>query len=451
MPHRISVPSTGPEFQIEAFNEPVRAHQGESVAAALLAAGRPVLSRSVKYHRPRGPFCLNGRCSHCLMRIDGVPNRFACRTECRPGMRVEAQNVFGSAQFDALSAIDFLFPRGLDHHEMFAGVPVVESVVAGVARHLAGLGTLPEKVEAAAPPAEVREVDLAVVGAGPAGLGAALAAAEGGLRVEVVDENPQPGGHLHCGLESLPELEATLSTLERKGVRFSLHTFALGAYRDAQGPFLGLRFVKPGEADGLAKLYARRFVLCPGGTETLPLFEGNDVPGVFAARGLMRLIRTQGVVPGERAAVLAEHAEGLQVAEALESVGCKVVAVVDPTGTLSHPTLPLVAGRVLKASGGKLSRIKVEVAGGKTRAFACDLLAVSGPVAPSFELARQMGLRADFRPGVGFLVASQTDGRTAAPGVAIAGEATGPASAQACLAQGLAAGRALAAVPEVKP
>ena len=66
----------------------VPARSGESVASALLAAGRLVVSRSAKYHRPRGPFCLSGSCGSCLVRIDGEPNRRACRTPCRgPGFR----------------------------------------------------------------------------------------------------------------------------------------------------------------------------------------------------------------------------------------------------------------------------------------------------------------------------------------------------------------------------
>ena len=154
MPHRLNnVTPRGPEIRIEAFGASIPAYEGETVAAALLA-GKNIFSRSVKYHRPRGPYCLTGRCSHCLTRIGGVPNQFACRTRCTPNRRVEVQNVLGSPKRDALSAIDFLFPRGLDHHEMFAGVPVVEKAVAGVARHLAGLGTLPSAEAPPVPEAE---------------------------------------------------------------------------------------------------------------------------------------------------------------------------------------------------------------------------------------------------------------------------------------------------------
>jgi len=444
MAHRKPEFVVGPELRIEAFGEPLPAFEGETVAAALLAAGRTVFSRSVKYHRPRGPFCLAGRCANCLVRVDGVPNRFACLTAVAPGMQVEAQNVVGSASLDALGAIDFLFPRGLDHHEMFAGVPVVEKAVAGVARHLAGLGKLPDAPAAAVAPADVRTVDLAVVGAGPAGLSLARAAAEAGLSVELVDENARPGGRLRCGMRRELEdwVEGCVAAIAKRGT-VSLNTLALAAYRSAHGPFLALRTTAP--AERISLLHAKYFALCPGGSETLPIFTNNDLPGIFAARGLLKLCATHGVVPGEQVVVLAEHAEGLQVAEALQAAGARVAAVVDPSGALSHATLPVIAGRIDRAAG-RTHLTKVRVVGaGRPKTLSCDLLAISAPPAPSFELGRQLGLRAHFTANLGFTLAAAENGATSLPHVFLAGEVNGPLSVEACMAQGAAAARALVA------
>lgn len=454
MAHRIPDHPRGDELRIEAFGEPVPAHEGETVAAALLASGRTVFSRSVKYHRPRGPFCLNGRCSNCLMRIDGVPNRFACTTLVKPGMRVDAQNVLGSASLDALGAIDFLFPRGLDHHELFAGVPVVEKAVAGVARHLAGLGQLPDHLPQPTPPAEARHVQLAVVGAGPAGLALARAAAEAGISVELIDESSEPGGRLEC---ELPDGDARRSwarecaeVVADRG-RLTLGTLALAAYRDSKGPFLSLRTVA--EPEAITLLHADRFAICTGGSETLPIFNGNDLPGVYAARGLLKLIARHGVVPGERAAVLAEHAEGLAVAEALAAAGVEIAAVIDSTGKLSHRSFKVLHGTIEKASGrAELSKVKVTLASGGSETVACELLAIAAPPAPSFELARQLGLKADFVPHVGFTLQVKTDGTTPLPHVFLAGEVTGPMDVEQCIAQGQAAAKMIASArAEVSP
>ena len=117
--------------------------------------------------------------------------------------------------------------------------------------------------------------------------------------------------------------------------------------------------------------------------QTLPLFENNDLPGIYGARGLMKLIRRHGVVPGERVAVLAEQREGLAVAEALAELGVEIAAVIDPAGTLTHASLPIVAGTIEAASGRTaLTKLKVKPRAGRARSIACDLLAVSATPAP---------------------------------------------------------------------
>src|SRR3954465_7172430 len=94
------------------------AGRGEPVAVALFAAGTRVLSRSIKYHRPRSFFCLAGHCGACLMRIGGVPNVKSGRAPAEPGLSVERQNAFPSGSFDVLGAADWFFPKGMDHHTL---------------------------------------------------------------------------------------------------------------------------------------------------------------------------------------------------------------------------------------------------------------------------------------------------------------------------------------------
>ena len=128
----------------------VPACAGESVAVALFASGERVLSRSIKYHRPRGFFCLAGHCGACLMRIDGKPNVRACKTPVKEGMRVERQNAFPTGAFDVLGAADFFFPKGMDHHTMMTSPRALNAVLNKVVRQLGGLGKLPETTAAPA-------------------------------------------------------------------------------------------------------------------------------------------------------------------------------------------------------------------------------------------------------------------------------------------------------------
>ncbi|MCX5740958.1 MAG: 2Fe-2S iron-sulfur cluster-binding protein, partial [Proteobacteria bacterium] len=134
----------GGEVEVRISDARVRAYERESIAAAALA-GRAglVMSRSLKYHRPRSFFCLEGHCSGCLGRVDGIPNLRACQTPCRAGTEVSGQNAFPSTEVDLLGAFDFLFARGMDHHTLMTGNTVLNKLANKVVRQLSGLGKLP--------------------------------------------------------------------------------------------------------------------------------------------------------------------------------------------------------------------------------------------------------------------------------------------------------------------
>ena len=121
----------------------IAARPEQSVATAMLAADLPLHTRSVKYHRPRGAFCLAGQCGQCLVRIDGRPSLRACMTGAEAGQVVERQNAFPSVELDVLAAADLVFPRGMDHHTLGAWSGPTAGIVAKVVRQMAGLGRLP--------------------------------------------------------------------------------------------------------------------------------------------------------------------------------------------------------------------------------------------------------------------------------------------------------------------
>src|SRR5438045_8493657 len=170
--------------------EAIEAQPEDTVAAALRRAGVTRFTRSIKYHRPRGPFCFAGSCGQCLMRIDGLPSLPACRVRVAEGMRCERQNGPLGVENDLFRASDFLFPDGLDHHHLLVRSRLLGRVALEIARRLAGLGELPEAAERPGR-GEMRVVKLVIVGAGPAGLAAARAAGAGALRIA---RGGRPGG-----------------------------------------------------------------------------------------------------------------------------------------------------------------------------------------------------------------------------------------------------------------
>ncbi len=409
-----------PNTSIELDGQPISACDGENTACALLAAGETIFSRSIKYHRPRGPFCLTGACSHCLMRVDGVPNIAVCQTTVHPGMRLERQNAFPSAQVDVFSITDWLFPRGLNHHAMFAGVPIAEQVMAKVARQLAGLGKLPDTNAPVRPAARTVRCEVAIVGAGAAGLAAAQAFDEANARYVLIEKEAFAGGRLVSGL---PEEDAPPRRLVA-AEKILLGATVIGFFEDNEGRFLAI-------SDGaqLTKLYAQRVLLANGGHPQLLTFDNNDLPGVFAARAVTRMIRLHHLLPGDQIAVVGNPAEARALAELIGQVGGKAVAVGE---------VPLAAYGSSSVNGVKVMK------SGKEAKVDCDAIAVCAPAAPSFELARQAGAHVSWREKDAlFAVDVDADGRTAAATLFVAGELTGAMGAAAAAASGRRAAEAL--------
>lgn len=443
---RMSSPSPGRPISIELDGKTLEAREGQSVATALVAADVPLLSRSVKYHRPRGAFCLGRSCGNCLLRIDGVPNVQGCSTPVRDGMQIERQNAFPSVQHDLFGTVDWFFPRGMDHHTMFAGVPVAETVMAKVARKLAGFGTLPDQNGPPALPAEERRVDIAVVGAGPAGLAAAQALSEAGADFLLIEREPAVGGRMVRGpLEEVPGLAAPDAS------RVVTRAQVFGIFTDAGGRFLAVDQHLPG-GQRLLKVYAPRILLTVGGHARLLPFRNNELPGIYSGRAATRLVREDGVRPGERVALVGHGAELEGVARALSNAGIAPVLTLDlggPGAEAKGPSVEASLGAIVGvptiAHGrARVRALSYRTVDGAERRVVCDAVILAVPPSPAYELAGHLGAPVDFDPEQEtFRVRASEDGRTEVEGLAVAGELTGPKGAREAADSGRRAALAL--------
>src|SRR5256886_17627642 len=107
-------PTAGGPLSFSLDGDRLEGARGDTVASALLRARITTFTRSIKYHRPRGPFCLQGSCGQCLMRVDGTPGALACRTRVEEGMPCQPQNVpLGMANTDLFRTAGFPFPQML--------------------------------------------------------------------------------------------------------------------------------------------------------------------------------------------------------------------------------------------------------------------------------------------------------------------------------------------------
>lgn len=370
------------------------ANEGEPLATALVGAGVDTIARSPKFHRPRGASCMRGGCDGCVVRVDGVPNVIGCLEPCREGMVVETQNRMGPREFDLLRANDWFFPSGMNHHEVFIGVPGAEPFLRVFARRISGLGHLPDDPMAVVAGAR-RAVEVLVLGGGAAGLASAVAFAEVGAHVELVDEHPSLDGVLarHTGGERarVEQLLARASALAGEG------RIVLRPRTKAVGVFSGLVLVEG--ARGAEVLEPALTVLATGAHDGPAIFEGNDLPGVYSLRAARSLVAA-GVSPGKRLVVVVSptvHASARALADAL-------VAEVNAAGV----SCTLHVGRVTKAHGAShVKRVTLVDEHEASHELPADALVVETPRAPSFELAQQAGASVA-RTASGFAVRAES-------------------------------------------
>ncbi|MEO8845629.1 MAG: 2Fe-2S iron-sulfur cluster-binding protein [Kofleriaceae bacterium] len=417
----------GAPVEIRLADAAVRAYANESIAAAALASGTRVMSRSLKYHRPRSFFCLEGHCSGCLVRLDGVPNLRACQAPCTQGAKAAGQNAFPSAEVDLLGAVDFLFARGLDHHTLMTGSSVLNKLANKVVRQLSGLGKLPAKSTNGLPEVGNRAVDACVIGGGPAGLAAATAVARTGKRVVVVDDQLHAGGSLRADPSTGREVaNARVAEALAAGVELLGRSTAIGYFPEDDGGVLAV--ATPGQ---LVRVHARAWIWATGGYVVNLPFADNDRPGVIAARAIGRLLVDHGILGGDKVCIvevprLAD--ESVALAAALTAAGAEVtrVALDDTLGTRGRSWVSSV-----QTSHGRID---------------CDVVAVAAIPSPASEGPRQQGCAVVLDPEAGgFRVVIDDDGLTSTPNVWACGDVTGYLGPSDAAAHGARIGSVVAA------
>ncbi|WP_030987517.1 FAD-dependent oxidoreductase [Streptomyces sp. NRRL WC-3744] len=333
---------------------------------------------------------------------------------------------------------------------------------------------------------------LAVVGAGPAGLAAALAAAARGVRVTLVDAADQAGGQFYrqpaaaLGARRPQALHHQWRTWERLRDGLDRHRAAgrithltdhhvWCVERDsASGGFAVHALLGPAQEDGVT-VHADGVLLATGGYEHVLPFPGWTLPGVVTAGGAQAMLKGGLVLPGRTVVVAGTGPLLLPVAAGLAAAGARVAALVESAGpaALLHraPALAAQPGKLAEGAGyaarllrhgvralarhtvvaahgtDRLEAVTVAALGrdgrlrpGSTRRIPCDTLAVGHGMLPHTDLAETLGCALS-----GTAVRVDAEQRTDVPGVWAAGEATGVGGAALALAEGHIAGRSAAA------
>ena len=388
--------------------------KGDTIASALVSNGHSVLSRSFKYHRPRGVLSMAGQDANTLVKAGKSPNQLADRLPIEPGLAVTAQNYMGSLERDRMAALGRLqrfLPVGF-YYKAFYKPRWTWKYWAKLIRRVAGLGTVDTDTPHGYYDKAYLFYDVAVVGGGPAGMAAALQAADAGARVVLIDENAGLGGSLNyarfdgAGERAGVEREGLAAKIERHdNIDVMTESVCTGWYADNWLPVV--------RANRLYKLRATALVIASGCFEQPLVFRNNDLPGVVLGSAAQRLIHLYGVKPGERAVVTTVNGDGygvaLDLAEAGVEVACLVDLRVEPTheprvDELNRRHIPVLVGATVweavpdadksGVAGARVARITGEGRCAETAdTFACDLIAVCGGYAPSGALLLQSGGR----------------------------------------------------------
>ena len=412
-------------------------YAGDTLASALLANGIRLVGRSFKYHRPRGIFSSGSEEPNALVQLrEGAaqePNTRATMVELFDGLVATSQNHRGALEWDLLAINDLISPllsAGFYYKTFMWPKAFWEKLYEPVIRSAAGLGRLSELADPDIYDHGFLHCDLLVIGAGPAGLTAACAAARAGCRVVLADEDFRMGGRLNAethAVADMPGAEWASTTCAElasmQNVRMMPRTTIYGAFD--HGIYGGIERKTDHLVDSAGKprqvlwrIMSKRALLCAGATERSIAFANNDRPGVMLAGGVRSYVNRYGVAPGQQVAVFTNNSDGLRTAADLEAKGITVTAVIDARK----------GDAVIDTSGRKgLRSLRLN----DGRKISADCLAVSGGWSPNVNLTCHHRGRPVWNDSImGFVPAGDLP-----PGLSVAGAANGTMTLASVIAE----------------
>ncbi|MWJ29108.1 sarcosine oxidase subunit alpha [Halomonas sediminis] len=432
---------------------------GDTLASALLANGVDIVNRSFKYSRPRGIVAAGAEEPNAVVQLGAteaaqVPNVRATQQALYQGLTARSTNGWPNVQRDLMGMVGKLsgtfMPPGF-YYKTFMAPASLWMTYEKYIRKSAGLGRSPAEPDPDSYEHINQHCDVLIIGAGPAGLTAAVTAARNGARVIFCDEQEEMGGSLLDSRELIDDMPAAqwvdrildeLSSLSNvtllpRTTANGYHDHNFVTLHERRTEHLGDSAPTGGRRQARARLHrvrASQVVLAAGAHERPLVYANNDVPGNLLAGAVSTYIRRYGVMPGQKLVLSVTNDHAYRTALDWQEAGCEVVAIADaranPKGELVEKAQSLgiriiAQSAVIEAKGSnrvsaacvaKIDADSFSVVG-RVEELACDTIASSGGYSPVIHLSSHTGTRPLWRDDILGFVPGEVKGLTATGGV----------------------------------
>ena len=405
-------------------NKKMTGYEGDTLASALLANGQRLVGRSFKYHRPRGIFSAGSEEPNAMVHLRRgaaqEPNTRATVAELFDGLDATSQNHRGSLEYDLMSVTDLASPflsAGFYYKTFMWPKKFWEKLYEPAIRASAGLGRLSMQEDPDSYDKGFLHCDMLIIGAGPAGLMAALTAGRAGARVILADEDYLMGGRLNAETLSVDDqagsawaAAAAAELADMPNVRLMTRTSVYGAYDHGVYGALERMTDHLPSSDGkprqvLWRIYSKRAVLTAGATERSIAFPMNDRPGVMLAGSVRAYVNRYAVAPGKNVAIFTNNDDGWRTATDLHAAGVTVTAIIDSrevTPLAAVPGALIQMGASIASTSGYLGLKSITTSTGAK--IEADCLAVSGGWSPNVHLTCHQRGRPTWRDDIAAFV-----------------------------------------------